>query len=193
MHWRKRLIAVLLGFASLSPTYDPASWRFIFPMLKKIFIFLLLAGVTAAFLYGLYLQFANKNITEQTATGVINFPSSDCQPELVPCSVSLAGRQIRFSLPEKVFYLQIFPVQVLLTGFAANEVESVTVRFEMKAMDMGFNRVKLLANDGLWHGRTMLPVCTSGRSDWQALVDVKVKEKTYRAIFSFVVAEKTNS
>ncbi len=162
-------------------------------MLKKIFYLVLFVAVATVFLYGLYLQFANKNITEQTATRVVNFPHTDCQTEIIPCSVSLADRQIRFSLPEKAFYLHIFPVQVLLAGFAGNEVESVTVRFEMKAMDMGLNRVKLSAHDGLWHGRTMLPVCTSGRSDWQAVVDVKVKEKIYRAIFSFVVAEKTNS
>ncbi len=159
-------------------------------MLKKIFFLVLFVAVAAVFLYGLYLQFFNKNITEQAATGLINFPSSDCRSEPAPCSVSLSGRQVRFSLPEKAFYLQTFPVQVLLAGFAGNEVESVTVRFEMNGMDMGFNQVKLLANDGLWHGRTMLPVCTSGRSDWQAVVDVKVKEKIYRAIFSFVVAEK---
>lgn len=161
-------------------------------MLKKIFVFVLLVAVTTVFLYGLYLQLFNKNITEQAATRLINFPYSDCQPELAPCSVSLAGRQVRFSLPEKAFYLKIFPVQVLLTGFARNEIESVSVRFEMSAMDMGLNRIKLSTKDSLWRGRAMLPVCTSGGSDWQAVVDVKGKEKIYRAIFNFVVAEKTN-
>ncbi len=162
-------------------------------MLKKIFSLVLFVAVTAVFLYGLYLQFANKNITEQTVTSVINFPYSDCQPELRPCSVSLAGRQLRFSLPKQAFYLQVFPVEVSLAGFAGNELEAVSIRFEMPGMNMAGNQVQLSVNKGLWHGKAMLPVCTSGRSDWQAMVDVKAKGKTYRAIFSFVVAGKTDS
>jgi len=190
----KRLITVLLGFVFLSPTYGPGVLAvYFFPMLKKTFYLVLFVAVTAVFLYGLYLQFANKNISGQTASGIISFPYSDCQPELAPCSVRLAGRQLRFSLPKKAFYLQIFPVEVLLTGFTRNEIEAVSVRFEMPGMNMARNQVQLSVNDGLWRGRVMLPVCISGRSDWQAIVDVKAEGKTYRAIFSFVVAEKTNS
>ncbi len=159
-------------------------------MLKKIFYLVLFGAVTTVFLYGLYLQFANKNITKQAATGIINFPYSDCQPEFAPCSSSLADRQIRFFLPKKAFYLQAFPVEISLAGFAGNQPDSVTVRFEMPGMNMAGNQVQLFINDGGWRGKAMLPVCTSGRSDWQAVVDVKVKEKIYRAIFSFVVAEK---
>ncbi len=151
---------------------------------------MLFVVVAAVFLYGLYLQFANKNITEQTATGVINFPYPDCRPELAPCSVALGDRQIRFFLPKKAFYLQVFPVEISLAGFVGSQPDAVSVRFEMPGMNMADNQVQLSVNDGRWRGRAMLPVCISGRSDWQAVVDVKVKEKTYRAIFSFVVAEK---
>jgi len=154
---------------------------------------MLLVAVTAVFLYGLYLQFANKNTGEQAATGIINFPYSDCQPELAPCSVSLGDRRIGFFLPKKTVYLQVFPVEISLAGFAGSQPDSVSVRFEMPGMNMAGNQVQLSVNNGHWRGRAMLPVCTSGRSDWQAVVDVKVKEKTYRAVFDFVVSEKANS
>ncbi len=146
--------------------------------------------MTSAFLYGLYLQFFNKNISKQTATRVINFPHTDCQPERTPCSVRLGDRQLRFFLPEKAFYLKAFPVQVWLAGFSGSGVEAVRIRFEMPDMDMGLNQLRLSVKNGSWQGRAILPVCSSGSNDWLATLDVITGAGVYRARFNFVVAGK---
>ncbi len=164
-----------------------------FFVMKKIMVSVLAVCVTAVFLYTLYLKFVATKIPEQTASTVIHFPATDCHPEMMPCTVMRAGRQVRFFLPKKALYLQAFPVQVSVLGFDRNKLESVSVRFEMLGMNMGFNQIQLSARKESWYGEAMLPICVSGRSDWKAIVDVKAEEETYRAIFSFMVAEKSDS
>ncbi len=164
-----------------------------FFVMKKTMVSVLAVCVTAVFLFTLYLQFVDTKVAEQTALAPISFPATDCHPEMTPCTIKLEDRQVRFFLPQKAFYLQAFPVQVLLTGFDRDELESVSVRFEMRGMNMGFNQIQLSTGKENWYGEAMLPICVSGRSDWKAIVDVKAEEETYRAIFSFVVAEKKDS
>lgn len=158
-------------------------------MIKKLLIALLLVSV----LYGLYLQFANKNKTDikisgQTAPPVTAFPDTDCRADRVACTVNLSDRQLRFLLPKTVLYLQPFPVEVFLTGFDKKKVASVSVQFEMQEMDMGFNKIQLSAGKEGWQGSAILPFCVSGRSDWNAIVDVKVEEEIYRASFALQVS-----
>ncbi len=159
-------------------------------MLKKTIFAALFVVVAGVFLYGLYLQLFNKKISEQAVATLISFPYSDCKPQRTPCNVKLADRQLRFYLPEKAFYLRPFPVLVLLTGFPPDEIKSVTIRFEMAEMNMGFNRVQLAEKNGHWQGQATLPVCSSGSNDWLAVVKVKTGAGVYRARFNFSVANK---
>ncbi|VAX11985.1 hypothetical protein MNBD_GAMMA24-2510 [hydrothermal vent metagenome] len=146
--------------------------------------------VTSVFLYGLYLQFFNKETGEQTTATLISFPHTDCKPERKPCSVSLGDRQLRFNLPKKAFYLRPFPVLVLLTGFTPDEIKSVSSRFEMTDMNMGFNQVQLSEKNRRWQGQAILPVCSSGSHDWLAVIEVKTGTTVYRARFNFSVENK---
>ena len=154
---------------------------------------MLFVVVAVAFLYGLYLQTVKKTdtkITGQMVLPVITFPDTDCRSNLAMCTVSLDDRQIQFLLPNKAFYLQMFPVEVFLTGFDKKKVESVSVQFEMPGMDMGFNQIQLSVHKQAWYGKTILPLCASGLSDWNATVDVKSEEKIYRATFALVIVAK---
>ncbi|HEB55540.1 MAG TPA: hypothetical protein ENI98_04390 [Gammaproteobacteria bacterium] len=108
----------------------------------------------------------------------------------MPCSVTLDHRQLRFSLPDKAFYLQPFPVVVFLTGFSGNKPASVRIHFDMTEMNMGLNQVQLSEKNGRWQGQARLPVCSSGSNDWQATVEVKTGAEVYRARFNFTVTDK---
>lgn len=64
--------------------------------------------------------------------------------------------------------LQPFQVMVI-----APQARDVAIEFQMQGMDMGPNRYRLVRQaDGSWAGRVTLPVCVSGRRDWQMVVDV---------------------
>lgn len=64
----------------------------------------------------------------------------------------------------------------------------VSMEFQMRGMDMGLNRYRLeRAADGAWQGRAILPVCTTGRSDWLARVEVVQRGQRWSAELPFEV------
>ena len=87
------------------------------------------------------------------------------------CLASGEALTLRVSMGPGIRALMPFPVQVEVQG--APPVDSVMVGFSMSGMDMGVNRYRLIS-DGAdrWLGNVTLPVCTSGRSDWLAAVEV---------------------
>lgn len=102
------------------------------------------------------------------------------------CVVTSDERRVQMTLPETVPAMKSFALALQLDGFAA--VRDVVVDFGMAEMDMGQNRYRLEAVDsGRWHGQAILPVCLSGRSDWQADVAITTAGGVYRARFGFVV------
>jgi len=62
---------------------------------------------------------------------------------------------------------QAFAVELtgVADGGAAPEAE-----FSMVSMDMGFNRYRFVRDHAVWRLRATLPVCVSGRRDWQMTV-----------------------
>ncbi len=92
--------------------------------------------------------------------------------QVVPCADPVAGcgfvhhgrySHLRFSSVPKP--LVAFDVELYAPAAA-----KAFVRFQMAAMDMGFNRYDLTAGrGGLFEAKAvLLPVCTQGRSDWSA-------------------------
>lgn len=88
------------------------------------------------------------------------------------------GAYIKFSSP--VFPKQ--PFDILAENVPQN-VQSLTVSFSMKDMDMGFNRFKLVRQaDGGWQARRIfLPVCVAGRHDY--LADFNFDGQVYQSEF----------
>jgi len=78
-------------------------------------------------------------------------------------------------------------VTVELAGLSA--ASTVLVDFTMAGMDMGQNRYRLAPGEaGRWQGQATLPVCTSGRMDWLARVEVLgADDGTVSADFPFVI------
>ncbi len=109
-----------------------------------------------------------------------------------PCAVQdgcvAAGEEftLRLIMGPGVRALMPFPVQVELLG--DQEVDSVTASFSMSGMDMGVNRYRLIS-DGAdrWLANVTLPVCTSGRSDWLAAVEVVAAGRRYAVEVPFTL------
>lgn len=63
-------------------------------------------------------------------------------------------------------------------------IQTISVRFAMRDMDMGFNRYDLARQaDGHWfRGGNRLPVCVQGRHDW--LADIMMDDTVFQVAFS---------
>lgn len=59
-------------------------------------------------------------------------------------------------------------------------IDSMTVAFDMKNMDMGSSRYRLIETGDSWHANVTLPVCMSGRSDWIADFEVLAAGRRYQ-------------
>jgi hypothetical protein len=103
-------------------------------------------------------------------------------PELIPvsCADPLAGcrlpdgMEVRFSRQPSV--MQSFDLDM-----AAPADSEPYASFQMRGMEMGMNRYRLLRKDGHWHASVMLPACVQGRRDWVLQLDVG--GKTYEVPF----------
>lgn len=98
----------------------------------------------------------------------------DCRPEQAACPFDGTAR------------LQLLgvgghrtPFTVRIDGLPEN-VRQVSASFEMRDMDMGFNRFDLKKqNNGTWQAEAVrLPVCTAARHDWRVRWRVDGREYT---------------
>ena len=99
-----------------------------------------------------------------------------------PCDVLQGCRAADASVAVTVTFgaepraLQPFPIRIQLEGH--QQADSVTVAFSMQGMDMGANRYRLIADaPGGWNADIILPICTSGRSDWVADFELVVTDQ----------------
>lgn len=101
------------------------------------------------------------------------------------CTVSLpGGGRLEFTLaPRPVPLLKPLNLELRVEGSRARAVE---VDFTGVNVPMAFNRAHLSAADaGRYDGQTTLPLCSSGRMVWQAMVRLEDGERTIYAPFRF--------
>lgn len=97
------------------------------------------------------------------------------EPKLVsaPCASLVAGCAAMDGKVAVRTDMQPVPLQAFQVTVVAPQARAIAVSFSMQGMDMGPNRYRLVRqSDGSWQGRVTLPVCVSGRHDWQMIVDV---------------------
>ena len=105
-------------------------------------------------------------------------PSAGCQPVVganAPsgCVLSEGERRLELRMLGDVRPLRPFELRVRLPEAVRKDVTSVSVDFVMVGMDMGINRYSLPKRaDGDFVAQVILPVCSVGRSDWVARIDV---------------------
>ncbi len=112
-------------------------------------------------------------------------PEPDCNVTERICQATGPDVRLRLQLGPPVSVMRSFPIRVKLDG-DYGEVEQVSVLFTMEGMNMGLNWYRLKeGRAGRWIGQAMLPVCTSGRTDWIARVSVRAGRRDWKVEFPF--------
>ncbi len=126
---------------------------------------------TAALLLGLAALAAVRLWPEGFSEPQVRAPLDPaCDLQRGPCTGTLPqGRRIELLVqPRPIPLLQPLELEVRLTGIDASRVE---VDFSGVDMYMGYNRPTLQRGaDGVYRGRTILPVCVRHRMRWEATV-----------------------
>ena len=117
-----------------------------------------------------------------------------CESLVSGCQAIIGDKKIEIKFPGNIVFLKQFPVEIRFPGHKKVAIDQVVVDFQMVGMNMGINKylLKLDENDKtLWAGKAVLPVCTTGRTDWQAIVSVKQGDEVQRVAFQFEVMPGT--
>jgi len=127
----------------------------------------------------------------QTVSGAI-------QSIPVPKGCPLKGTGCELTLPQlgtvlvqapaAIKPLQKFAFTVTPLGEAAKSLGAINVNFQMVGMDMGINQYPLDRQaDGQYRQTIILPVCTSTRTDWVAILSLNSTKGDFVAKIPFVV------
>ncbi|MCW8900654.1 MAG: hypothetical protein OQK75_01470 [Gammaproteobacteria bacterium] len=158
---------------------------------KIIIIALLIMGITVSISI---LPLKNEN-KEYIVTAL---PDSACNAQEKICRVDSDKFSLEIVYDKNIFYLKPFSVSVWTENNDGFGVESISIDFKMKNMDMGINRFKLskegspIRNKQKWKGNALLPVCVSGRADWFSELEVATKQKKYILAFPILVRQTAN-
>jgi hypothetical protein len=133
-----------------------------------------------------YAQLAAWFAQVETPRVMLSAPA-DCHLSQKTCAVRSEELSVSVFPSDNVRALKPFSFQVRLEGPLADTVQDVTVHFAMVGMDMGVNRFHLRRKaDQRWQGKVILPLCTTGRSDWIATVEIET-EPPYSVQFPLTV------
>lgn len=105
-----------------------------------------------------------------------------CDASQAVCTARAGDQALALRMQGPVVGLRPFRVQVVPAGMAVREAR---VEFTMPGMDMGQNRYRLLPEGNGWVGLVTLPLCTTGRSDWQVSVQLVGDGEVWEARFPF--------
>lgn len=120
--------------------------------------------------------------TSGTAMQVLQAEAA-CNPIQKACEARGGPVVLSLRLDPSAQALKPFRVTVSVHGMAP---DTVTADFNMPGMDMGRNRYQLeRGGGGDWIANVILPVCTSGRNDWEAVVSAVRSSAGARASFPF--------
>lgn len=117
-----------------------------------------------------------------------------CTTLTTGCKARLGDNHVEIRFPENIVFLKQFPIEVRLVEQQPNPVTKVNVDFQMVGMKMGINFYQLTQsekNQSLWTGKGVLPVCATGRTDWQVIVSLVRAGYEQKVAFQFEVAPAT--
>lgn len=100
-------------------------------------------------------------------------PDPGCDLQQSACGAALpgGGRVLLSIEPHPIPLLKPMRLELTVTGFTATGAE---IEFTGADMDMGIQRAVLTAPaPGRFSGEATLPVCVTGRMQWQAAVSLK--------------------
>lgn len=135
----------------------------------------LVAGLLIATAWERWLQEAGQRPADRSVASLELV--GDCDPVGSACIAQGQGLRVGIQFSGPIEPLRPFQVSLFASGAP---VQGVALAFEMPGMDMGRNRYRLLAEGERWQGTVTLPVCTTGRRDWLAQVEVEGAERIWR-------------
>ncbi len=110
----------------------------------------------------------------------------DCNSAQAACVARGEEFAVELSLGPPVQPMQPFNIQLHVLQGQLSTAAQVELQFQMQDMDMGQNRYRLMADEqGAWRGTAVLPVCSRGRSDWVAKLDVQDGDRHWSAELPF--------
>lgn len=111
-------------------------------------------------------------LTPEVTASRLQVPES-CGFQTGVCEVRLPGDVLlEISTDGDVRPLGEFKVLLDSAG-----IQSASVSFEMVSMDMGVNRYRFTKNGDLrWSTKVMLPICTTNRTDWMAVLSLELND-----------------
>lgn len=122
----------------------------------------------------------------QPATTVSAALDAACNLHAGPCSSNIpGGGRVELAIePRPIPLLRPLRLVARVEGLDARMVE---IDFTGVDMNMGYNRPQLKReNDNQFTGQATLPVCITGRMEWQAAVRVTTDKFTAVAPFRFI-------
>lgn len=117
-----------------------------------------------------------------------------CKSLVTGCTANIKNRKIEIKFPGNIVFLKKFPIEIHLPDQNINLIDHVIVDFQMAGMNMGINKYYLQQSEkdkSIWTGEGVIPVCTTGRTDWQAIVSLKRGDDVQRVAFQFEVTPGT--
>lgn len=150
-----------------------------------------IAGVLALACVAVILYKLAPSLAGRSASSTSAAPAAlvDCDLNARACAADLPdGGHVELAItPRPIPLVRPLTVSARLTG---SEAERVDIEFSGVAMDMGQNRVELVAaGGGVYRASAMLPICVSGRMDWRATLRLRSGGRERALAFVFATPE----
>ncbi|MDH5446354.1 MAG: hypothetical protein OEY52_12435 [Gammaproteobacteria bacterium] len=157
--------------------------------MKKLAIINLLVAIVVIILLGVAGAYLQKLVTHEPVNAIQLISTPDCDLSKAPCMAGNNIRNINLKLIPPINYLKKFDIELDVKGFTEETIERVIIDFSMTDMEMGVSRFELKQLEGKtqWRGFAILPVCISGRKDWQIQIFMKTNQNSYIAHYSLVI------
>ena len=114
-----------------------------------------------------------------------------CQPTMSNCLSPIGDGKLQWSVEQSIQYLKPFMNKIELTNIQVRDVQQISIEFVMQGMQMAVNRsIFKRQASGLWQAQSVLPICVSGRKDWQAIIRVETHQSVWQTEFQFQLPAK---
>lgn len=101
-----------------------------------------------------------------------------CRIDLAPCELTDEANTFKVTVQGEIKPLKKFSVKLTDKN---GLLETANVKLSMKDMDMGKNIFSFeKVQQDLWNADVIIPVCTTGRRDWEMELELSSKAKTQK-------------
>lgn len=151
----------------------------------RSFMILLVVGLVAYFL-SLFSDGEWRSIEPVRYTELAMVISPGCNPVKQTCYAIADGLRLGLHIFSEPKPLKRFQLQVSVEEGSRLSLDGIDVQFRMRDMYMGEQQYALLMlSKTEWQGDVVLPVCTSGRSEWTVELLARTADRLYQAEFLF--------